>query len=219
MTVNDLLHMIAPYVDAFAQWISDDRGILGLICFCVAIVVSILFLSWRESKAFNTGVDQANTGGQHPLQGVQVTLPTSDPKNPDPNPFVTNEKANHAPDPLRLDTPRYECKARMAGTAGGNDPQDCDWPRCGCDPYANKVIEGIEESGYEIVPVKIAHPSVVVPVDPRGGHDIRNGVCTKCGFPLALLGRICTGGKRPKPKQEPRRQAPVRKKRSPAKGK
>lgn len=36
------------------------------------------------------------------------------------------------------------CKARRYS---GPDPQDCDWPFCGCDPYASKVIEVLEESG------------------------------------------------------------------------
>ena len=38
---------------------------------------------------------------------------------------------------------RTFCKAKP-----NSDPQqDCDWPFCGCDPVANKVIEAIEESG------------------------------------------------------------------------
>lgn len=41
--------------------------------------------------------------------------------------------------------PTWECKARKAGTAGGNDPQDCDWPYCGCDPVAEKVLEALAE--------------------------------------------------------------------------
>lgn len=43
------------------------------------------------------------------------------------------------------------CAARKQGTAGGNDSADCDWPGCGCDPYAQKVIDAIEESGWKIV--------------------------------------------------------------------
>lgn len=43
------------------------------------------------------------------------------------------------------------CKARAQGTPGGMDPVDCDWPFCGCDPKADKVIEAIEESGFKIV--------------------------------------------------------------------
>jgi hypothetical protein len=27
---------------------------------------------------------------------------------------------------------KFQCKAREQGTAGGNDPADCDWPDCGC---------------------------------------------------------------------------------------
>jgi hypothetical protein len=42
---------------------------------------------------------------------------------------------------------KWECAARRQGTAGGNDPADCDWPVCGCDPHASKVIEAIEDRG------------------------------------------------------------------------
>ena len=40
----------------------------------------------------------------------------------------------------------FTCKARFANT-GANDPQECDWPFCGCDPAAEKVIEALQESG------------------------------------------------------------------------
>lgn len=52
----------------------------------------------------------------------------------------------------------WTCRARAANT-GANDPQDCDWPFCGCDPYADKVIDAIEESGFEIVPINRKEPS------------------------------------------------------------
>ncbi|MDU7524163.1 MAG: hypothetical protein E7K72_22780 [Roseomonas mucosa] len=42
--------------------------------------------------------------------------------------------------------PIFECAARKQGTAG-DTPADCDWPACGCDPYADKVISALEESG------------------------------------------------------------------------
>lgn len=41
--------------------------------------------------------------------------------------------------------PAFTCKARIG--AGANDPQDCDWPICGCDPAADKVIAALEEMG------------------------------------------------------------------------
>ena len=41
----------------------------------------------------------------------------------------------------------WRCGAAKQGTAGGNDPADCDWPVCGCDPYATKVIETLQERG------------------------------------------------------------------------
>ncbi len=39
----------------------------------------------------------------------------------------------------------YQCAVRRAGKT--DLPQDCDWPFCGCDPHADKVIEAIQESG------------------------------------------------------------------------
>jgi hypothetical protein len=39
---------------------------------------------------------------------------------------------------------RFECEARKSTLP---EPQDCDWPFCGCDPYADKVISSLEESG------------------------------------------------------------------------
>ncbi|WP_431860059.1 hypothetical protein [Azospirillum sp.] len=40
----------------------------------------------------------------------------------------------------------FTCHAR-SGSTGANDPQECDWPVCGCDPQAAKVLEALEERG------------------------------------------------------------------------
>jgi hypothetical protein len=40
----------------------------------------------------------------------------------------------------------FSCSARKANT-GANDPAECGWPTCGCDPHADKVIEALEEMG------------------------------------------------------------------------
>lgn len=50
-------------------------------------------------------------------------------------------------DALAIGGERITCAARRQGTIGGNDPADCDWPVCGCDPYADKVIAALQESG------------------------------------------------------------------------
>jgi hypothetical protein len=47
--------------------------------------------------------------------------------------------------------PVRECAARRQGTVGGNDPADCDWPWCGCDEHADKVLAAIQEEGKVIV--------------------------------------------------------------------
>lgn len=46
-----------------------------------------------------------------------------------------------------LSSPSWRCAAREQGSAGGNDPADCDWPVCGCDPAADKVVAALQESG------------------------------------------------------------------------
>lgn len=38
----------------------------------------------------------------------------------------------------------WKCKAR---TSPLPESQDCDWPQCGCDPHATRVIEALEEEG------------------------------------------------------------------------
>jgi hypothetical protein len=43
----------------------------------------------------------------------------------------------------------WKCKANPTADL----PQDCDWPWCGCDPAADKVIEAIQENDCAIVPL------------------------------------------------------------------
>lgn len=40
----------------------------------------------------------------------------------------------------------WKCGADRSGV-GGNTPQDCEWPCCGCDPHADKVIAALQEEG------------------------------------------------------------------------
>lgn len=52
---------------------------------------------------------------------------------------------------LPVDGRLFKCSARTIPTHGG-DPMDCDWPHCGCDPSANRVLEQLHEEGASIVP-------------------------------------------------------------------
>lgn len=38
----------------------------------------------------------------------------------------------------------WSCGARKSGFP---EPADCNWPLCGCDPYAEKVLTALEERG------------------------------------------------------------------------
>lgn len=75
---------------------------------------------------------------------------------------------------LRGTRPWY-CKALKAGSAGGNYPQDCDWPFCGCDPAANRAIEALEESGASVTFPSCAPPTSTLPAWPGANWRGRIG--------------------------------------------
>jgi hypothetical protein len=54
---------------------------------------------------------------------------------------------------------KWQCAARHQSTVGGNDPADCNWPLCSCDPYADKVIAALQECGSSALPA--ASPSAL----------------------------------------------------------
>jgi hypothetical protein len=39
----------------------------------------------------------------------------------------------------------FICKVKAAGLT--DPPQDCDWPWCGCDPHADRVLAALQEEG------------------------------------------------------------------------
>ncbi len=47
---------------------------------------------------------------------------------------------------MALDTPGVKCRARSTNYG---DPIDCDWPFCGCDDHAEKVVQSLHECGWE----------------------------------------------------------------------
>ena len=44
----------------------------------------------------------------------------------------------------------WKCKASAANT-GANDPQDCDWPNCGCDPSALAKLRDDSQRMWDLV--------------------------------------------------------------------
>lgn len=48
---------------------------------------------------------------------------------------------------LRRLRPPDETTIKCRANRTADPPQDCDWPWCGCDPAADKVIEALEEQG------------------------------------------------------------------------
>jgi hypothetical protein len=64
-----------------------------------------------------------------------------------------------------------ECAARKQGTAGGNAPADCDWPGCGCDPVANKVLDALAD--HNGVALTVAQQDVLR--ERQWGHYVREG--------------------------------------------
>ena len=43
--------------------------------------------------------------------------------------------------------PKLNLKQKCMAMNAADPPQDCDWPFCGCDPVAAKVVETLQESG------------------------------------------------------------------------
>jgi hypothetical protein len=68
-----------------------------------------------------------------------------------------------------------ECAARKQGTAGGNAPADCDWPGCGCDPVANKVLDALTD--HNGVALTVAQQDVLR--ERQWGHYVREGFTDK----------------------------------------
>lgn len=66
------------------------------------------------------------------------------------------------------------------------EPTDCGWPTCGCDPYADKVIASLEESGAFQQPGGEA-PSCVACEDSPKAPNMPCAVCGKGTTPDAAL--------------------------------
>lgn len=74
---------------------------------------------------------------------------------------------------------RWKCGARQRNV--GPDIQDCDWPVCGCDPYANKVLDAIAESGFEIIRKE----------DERPKTDAHCQICGQTDREWSSSGKMC----------------------------
>jgi hypothetical protein len=73
---------------------------------------------------------------------------------------------------LDVPQPRQLC----AATISADPPQDCNWPFCGCDEKANKVLEALEECG-----VLKDIDRLTKERDEALAHDIRSKVCMGVG--------------------------------------
>lgn len=59
---------------------------------------------------------------------------------------------SHQSDALTTDK-RLQCAARRQSLP---EPADCNWPVCGCDDHASKVIEALTESGWHFPSTRLA---------------------------------------------------------------
>jgi polyhydroxyalkanoate synthesis regulator phasin len=89
----------------------------------------------------------------------------------------------------------FTCAARRQGSAGGNDPADCDWPTCGCDEHASKVIAALQESGHLKEPATAASEELLREIaalkryDPNGVRGFAKSTLT-VNVPKDLFERI-----------------------------
>lgn len=86
----------------------------------------------------------------------------------------------------------WKCKAR-ACNMGDNDPAECDWPICDCDPAAERVKDALDECGFTIV--KKDEPSPSSPATRASGYERQSAdaeramvAATKFDAPFELAG-------------------------------
>jgi len=107
----------------------------------------------RVDEFFSTRTDMKDPGKEAELHRCEIErmaeerhLLHSSPGKGDRFWSCSSSPCKRASEYLRGLRP-WNCLARRTGTAGGNEPAECDWPFCGCDPAANRVLEALEESG------------------------------------------------------------------------
>lgn len=78
---------------------------------------------------------------------------------------------------------KWKCGADRSGI-GGNMPQDCDWPNCGCDETATKVIDALQEQGWMPVPRAASMPNRVRPQESLNKSQVEyiEELASYCGF-------------------------------------
>ena len=77
----------------------------------------------------------------------------------------------------------WKCKANRRA----DPPQDCEWPTCGCDPYANKVIDALREEGKVLVDTAVVEHALIL----QAARAVRD-FCKYEEYPelMALIDRI-----------------------------
>lgn len=73
-----------------------------------------------------------------------LSAPVGDDPDPTDEIYYEGFEEGRRTRPAPVGATKFECAARKQGLP---EPADCSWPTCGCDPYASKVIESLEEQG------------------------------------------------------------------------
>jgi len=81
----------------------------------------------------------------------------------------------------------WKCKANPRAI----EPEDCGWPECGCDPHAERVMQGLIESGWTAPADREAIRGSATTMmqafyEARGGH-IADGLSAKAETAHAKL--------------------------------
>jgi len=77
--------------------------------------------------------------------------------------------------------PRETSGFRCAANRTADPPQDCDWPHCGCDAKATKVIESLLEQGWMPAPLAESHEALADHLKTRHAST-QCQVCGKSGL-------------------------------------
>lgn len=77
----------------------------------------------------------------------------------------------------------FQCAGRRQALP---EPGECDWPVCGCDPHAEKVIEALQDAGL-LVPGKRIEAGGPPPIKASDGFGTR--MSDECKSDLDLIDR------------------------------
>lgn len=137
-------------------------------------------LHWQTTAhRLSAAIEQEASNLDHAPRLLHVTAPTFNAALEGLGAIAKRLRAALSGDSSAPET-KWKCGADRSGI-GGNMPQDCDWPNCGCDETATKVIEALQEQGWMPVP-RVPNRMRPEKASNKSGVDYIRELVSYCGL-------------------------------------